>query len=175
MSEPTSILLLHGFGGSGEGSVKLLEQSLRERGWTHARIFRPTIQVVHQVGLDLPVDQRFMRALQEVEGFLGGRIPHLVCGLSYGGLLAAFAPARARLSVCSPWQQLPPAALQKAAERQEGWSVLQGVKDDVVLAEPALAALPAGVHRTLDPEGTHGFDDWMDRIADWAVERWRLS
>lgn len=175
MPQPSSILLLHGLGGSGEGSVKVLEGRFRESGWTRATVLRPTLTAVNRTDLDLPVDQRFIRALQELEGFLGDRIPHLVLGFSFGGLLAAFAPPRVRLSVCSPWERLPSSALQKAGERQEGWSVLQGAKDSVVTAGPALAVLPPGVHPTLDTEGTHAFDDWMDRIAAWAMDRWRLS
>jgi hypothetical protein len=175
MPEPSSILLLHGLGGSGEGSVKLLEKGFRELGWTRATILRPTLTAVNRADLDLSDEQRFMRALQELEVFLGERIPHMVLGFSFGGLLAAFAPSRVRLSVCSPWQLLPSSAIHKAADRQEGWSALQGARDPIVLAEPALMALPSGVHQTLDPDGTHAFDDWMDRIATWAMDRWRLS
>lgn len=175
MTGPSSILLLHGLGGSGEGSVKVLEARLRDLGWTQASVLRPTVAAVNRVDPARPGEQRFRQALGELEEYLGDRIPHLVLGFSFGGLLAAYAPARLRLSVCSPWQLLPPSALQKAAERQEGWSVLQGGLDTVVPPGPALAALPPGVHRTLDPEGTHDFDAWMDRIAAWAADRWRLA
>lgn len=77
--------------------------------------------------------------------------------------------------MCSPWEKLPAHAVQKALERPEGWSVLQGGKDQVVPADQALAALPGQIPRTLDPEGTHAFDDWMDRIAAWTFARWQIS
>ena len=44
--------------------------------------------------------------------------------------------------------------------------------DEVVSAEENLAILPERVPRTLDPLGTHSFDEWMDRIADWVVGCW---
>jgi hypothetical protein len=48
MPIPSSILLLHGLGGSGEGSVKLLEQHLVNLGWEGARFLRPTISAVNR-------------------------------------------------------------------------------------------------------------------------------
>lgn len=73
-SAPTSILLLHGLGGSGEGSVKLLQARLVEAGWTDSTFLGPTLQAVNQADRELPMDQRFVQALQELDGFLGGRI-----------------------------------------------------------------------------------------------------
>lgn len=170
---PASILLLHGLGGSGEGSVRLLEARLRALGWDDAAYLRPTVMAVHQPGLDLPVEARFKRALAEVETFLGGRVPQLTLGLSFGALLAAFSPSTLRLGVAGPWNRLPDYALDLARQRPGTWAVLQGGRDEVVPAGPALAALPPGVPATLDPEGDHGFDGWMDRIAAWAVGRWQ--
>jgi alpha-beta hydrolase superfamily lysophospholipase len=170
-SPPSSILLLHGLGGSGEGSVKLLEAVLRERGWDAATYLRPTLATVHAALPARPDEQRFRQALHELEAFLGGRVPHLTLGFSFGGLLAAFAPSPRRLAVCSPWHRLPGEALSRAAA-SPGWAVLQGGRDTVVDADTSLAALPAGVPRTLDAEGTHGFDDWMDRIAAWTQATW---
>jgi alpha/beta superfamily hydrolase len=151
--------------------VKLLEAALRKRGWDAATYLRPTLPTVHQAVPARPDEQRFRQALQEMEAFLAGRVPHLTLGFSFGGLLAAFAPSPRRLAVCSPWHRLPAEALARAAAKP-GWAVLQGGLDTVVDAGTSLAALPVEVPRTLDAGGTHGFDDWMDRIAAWAQATW---
>ena len=171
MPYPSSILLLHGLGGSGEGSVKLLEQHLRKNGWDQATYLRPTLLAVHQPEPGQPMDRVFARAWEELNAVLAGRIPHLCVGFSFGGLLAPFTPSPLRLSVCSPWAKLPPDAIQRAASR-EGWQILQGSLDTVVPAEEHLAALPGHVPRTVDPAGSHDFDQWMDRIAAWVQSEW---
>jgi hypothetical protein len=171
-STPTSILLLHGLGGSGEGSVKVLEQTLRARGWEDATYLRPTLSAVHSVAPERLDEQRFRQALQEMEAHLNGRVPHLTLGFSFGGLLAAFAPSPRRMAVGSPWHRLPGDALSRAAGRP-GWSVLQGALDTVVPPDVSLGALPKGVPATVDPLGTHAFDDWMDRIAAWVQSGWQ--
>lgn len=175
MSAPSSILLLHGLRGSGQGSVALLEAKLRERGWDAATYLRPTLPTVNHppedIDLDAVFDPLFAQAWRELNELLDGRVPHLTVGLSMGGALAAFAPSAARFSVCSPWARFSPEILAKAATRP-GWCVLQGAQDTLVPCEPNLAVLPEGTSVTLDPEGDHGFDGWMDRIADWVVRRW---
>ena len=171
-SAPTSILLLHGLGGSGEGSVKLLEQTLRARGWDAASYLRPTLVMVHEVIPERPAEQRFRQALLEMETFLDERVPHLTLGFSFGGLLAAFAPSTRRMAVCSPWNLLPADALIRASTRP-GLAVLQGGHDTVVPPDQALESLPKNVTRTVDTEGTHAFDEWMDRIAAWAQATWQ--
>lgn len=168
---PGSILLLHGLGGSGEGSVRLLERNLRTRGWTDAVYLRPTLAAVHVVVPELAGEARFHQAREELETYLQGRVPQLTLGFSFGGLLAAFAPSPRRLAVCSPWHRLPADALARAAARP-GWAVLQGGRDAVVPAEASLGALPLTVPRTLDPDGTHAFDEWMQRIALWTQAAW---
>ena len=171
-SAPTSILLLHGLGGSGEGSVKLLEQTLRARGWDDTIYLRPTLAMVHEVIPERPAEQRFRQALREMETFLDGRVPHLTLGFSFGGLLAAFAPSTRRMAVCSPWHLLPADALIRASTRL-GLAVLQGGLDTVVPQDQALESLPKNVTQTVDPEGTHAFDEWMDRIAAWTQTTWQ--
>jgi hypothetical protein len=171
MPAPTSLLLLHGLGGSGQGSVQLLEARLRARGWGEPACLRPTLQAVHQPAADKPLDRVFVQAWDEMNAFLGPRLPHLTVGFSFGGLLAAFAPSPLRLSVCAPWAELPADAMRQAGARP-GWRVLQGGQDLVVPPEPSLAALPEAVPRTLDPDGSHDFDAWMDRIADWVQASW---
>ena len=89
------------------------------------------------------------------------------------GLLAAYAPSPLRLSICAPWAELPADAIQKAASRP-GWRVLQGGLDTVVPPGPSLAALPEAVPRTLDPQGSHDFDAWINRIADWVQASWTI-
>ena len=42
MPIPRTVLLLHGMGGSGQGSVSLLEAELRLLGWHETRFLRPT-------------------------------------------------------------------------------------------------------------------------------------
>lgn len=168
---PASILLLHGLGGSGEGSVRLLEEALRARGWTDAAYLRPTLAAVHRVEPERSGEVRFHQAREELEAYLQGRVPALTLGFSFGGLLAAFAPSPRRLAVCSPWHRLPADALARAAARP-GWAVLQGGRDAVVPADASLGALPASVPRTLDPEGDHAFDGWMHRIALWTQAAW---
>ena len=171
MDTPSSILLLHGLHGSGEGSVKLLEQALRKAGWDQATLLRPTLAAVHRPDPAKPMDRVFVQAWDELNAVLAGRIPHLCVGFSFGGLLAPFTPSLLRLSVCSPWAKVPPDALHRAASR-EGWQVLQGAEDTVVPAAEHLAVLPDRIPRTLDPEGSHDFDAWMDRIAAWVVASW---
>lgn len=173
MSSPSSILLLHGLHGSGEGSVKLLEGKLQDLGWNEATFLRPTLHAVHQPADNRPLDRVFVQAWDEMNAFLGGRIPHLTVGFSFGGLLAPFSPSPLRLSVCSPWAKLPEDALRKACA-QPGWRVLQGTLDQVVLSEANLAVLPDRIPRTLDPEGTHDFDSWMDRISEWTRASWEI-
>jgi hypothetical protein len=171
MSIPSSILLLHGLGGSGEGSVKLLEQRLRGSGWGETTYLRPTLSAIHRPEPGKPMDRVFVQAWDELNAILAGRVPHLCVGFSFGGLLAPFAPSPLRLSVCSPWGRLPSEAYQRAASR-EGWQVLQGSQDTVVPADEHLAVLPERVPRTLDPAGSHDFDAWMDRIAAWVMASW---
>ena len=170
MAEPSSILLLHGLGGSGAGSVRLLEERLRAQGWSGPVYLRPTLQAVHRPAQGKPMDRVFVQAWDEMNAFLGPRVPHLTVGFSFGGLLAAFSPSPLRLSVCAPWAELPADAIQKASAR-EGWRVLQGERDQVVKPEH-LAVLPEGLPLTLDPSGTHDFDAWMERIAAWIQDSW---
>jgi len=171
MPGPSSILLLHGFRGSAEGSVKLLEQRLRQLGWGDASYLRPTLSSLNKPDPALPMDRVFVQGWDELNVLLGTRVPHLAIGFSLGGLLAAFTPSPVRLSICSPWAQVPADALHRAAAR-EGWQVLQGGADTVVPAEEHLGVLPAHIARTLDPAGSHDFDAWMDRIAAWVVHQW---
>jgi len=42
----------------------------------------------------------------------------------------------------------------------------------VVAAGPSLGALPEHVPATLDPQGSHDFDAWMERIAEWVLASW---
>jgi hypothetical protein len=171
MSAPSSILLLHGLGGSGLGTVKLLEESLRATGWEDAVFLRPTLQAVHLPPEGKPMDRVFVQAWDEMNAFLGTRVPHLTLGFSFGGLLSAFAPSPARLSVCSPWSQLSQDAIQRAAARP-GWRILHGEEDTQVPPTQHLAMLPDFIPLTLDPKGTHDFDAWMPRIADWVHASW---
>jgi hypothetical protein len=171
MPVPSSILLLHGLGGSGEGSVRLLEARLCAGGWSGQVFLRPTLQAVHQPTPGKPMERVFVQAWDEMHAFLGSRVPHLTVGFSFGGLLAAFAPSPLRLSVCAPWAALPADALQKACARP-GLRVLQGGRDAVVAAGPSLGALPEHVPATLDPQGSHDFDAWMERIAEWVLASW---
>jgi len=171
MPQPSSILLLHGLHGSGEGSVKLLEQALRQRGWDQGVYIRPTLSSVNQPEEGKPLDRVFGQAREELNTFLAGRIPHLCVGFSFGGGLAALTSSPLRLSVCSPLAKMPADLLARTSTRT-GWRVLQGGLDVVVPAQENLAVLPERVPRTLDPLGTHNFDEWMDRIADWVVGCW---
>jgi hypothetical protein len=171
MPGPSSILLLHGLGGSGEGSVKLLEQHLRGLGWETSTYLRPTLAAVHAPEPDKPMDRVFVQAWEELNLLLAGRVPHLTVGFSFGGLLAAFTPSPLRLSVCSPWAKMSSDALQRAAH-SDGWHILQGGADTVVPAEEHLAVIPTGITQTLDAGGSHDFDAWMDRIAAWTVSTW---
>lgn len=172
MAQPSSILLLHGLHGSGEGSVKLLEQALRDRGWDQGTYLRPTLTAVNHPEPDKPMDRVFAQAWEELHALLAGRIPHLTIGVSFGGLLAALTPSPLRLSICTPLARIPADIMARNASRP-GWQVLQGGRDEVVPAEENLAALPDRVPRTLDIEGTHQFDEWMDRIANWVVGCWQ--
>lgn len=171
MPVPSSILLLHGLGGSGLGSVRLLEERLLAGGWSGPVVLRPTLQAVHHPPEGKPMERVFVQAWDEMNAFLGSRVPHLTVGFSFGGLLAAFSPSPLRLSVCAPWAALPADAIQKASAR-EGWRVLQGGRDSIVAPGPNLEVLPESVPLTLDPEGGHDFDAWMDRIADWVLASW---
>ena len=171
MPAPSSILLLHGLGGSGQGSVKLLEERLQACGWQGATFLRPTLQAVHAPAEGKPMDRVFVQAWDEMNAFLGTRVPHLTVGFSFGGLLTAFSPSPLRLSVCSPWAQLSTDALQKASARK-GWRVLQGAQDVVVEPGPNLEVLPEHIPLTLDPHGSHDFDQWMDGIAAWVQTSW---
>lgn len=171
MPEPSSILLLHGLGGSGLGTVKLLEERLQAGGWSNAVFLRPTLQAVHQPTEGKPIDRVFVQAWDEMNAFLGSRVPHLTVGFSFGGLLAAFAPSPLRLSVCSPWSQLSADAVQRAAARP-GWRVLHGQEDTLVPPTQHLQMLPDSIPLTLDPKGTHDFDAWMERIVEWVYVSW---
>jgi len=171
MPVPTSILLLHGLGGSGLGTVRLLEERLRARGWPEPAYLRPTLQAVHLPTPGKPMERVFVQAWDEMNAFLGTRVPHLTVGFSFGGLLAAYSPSPLRLSICAPWAQLPADAIQKAASRP-GWRVLQGDQDSIVAPRPNLAVLPASIPQTLDPIGSHDFDAWIERIADWVQGSW---
>ena len=117
------------------------------------------------------MDRVFVQAWDEMNAFLGTRVPHLTVGFSFGGLLTAFSPSPLRLSVCSPWTQLSEDAIQRASARK-GWRVLQGEQDSVVAPEPNLAVLPEHIPLTRDPLGNHDFDQWMDRIAEWVHSSW---
>ena len=171
MAAPSSALLLHGLGGSGQGSVALLEQQLRALGWTGTTFLRPTLQSVHHPAEPFDGERTLGAAWNELQVLLDGRIPNLVVGFSFGGLLAAFSPAPLRLSVCSPWARLPEGALHRMAS-QGGFGVLQGLKDTVVPAAEHLAVLSPGIPVVQDPEGSHDFDAWMDRIAAWVQASW---
>ncbi|MDR3669699.1 MAG: hypothetical protein P4L36_02585 [Holophaga sp.] len=171
MPLPSSILLLHGLGGSGLGSVRLLEERLQAGGWSSTAFLRPTLQAVHQPAEGKPLERVFVQAWDEMNAFLGPRVPHLTVGFSFGGLLAAYAPSPLRLSICAPWAELSADAIQKATVRP-GWRVLQGNQDTVVPSGPNLAVLPDSIPLTIDPKGTHDFDAWMDRIADWVNASW---
>jgi hypothetical protein len=171
MPVPSSILLLHGLGGSGLGSVRLLEERLQAGGWSGAVFLRPTLQAVHQPAEGKPMERVFVQAWDEMNAYLGSRVPHLTVGFSFGGLLAAYAPSPLRLSICAPWAELSADAIQKASARP-GWRVLQGDMDSVVAPGPNLAVLPEAIPLTLDPQGSHDFDAWMDRIAEWVHASW---
>ena len=166
MPTPRTVLLLHGMGGSGNGSVSLLETELRALGWQETKFLRPTLPSVNTPG-NRPMDEAFFRtALSEARA----ACPHevdLVVGLSYGGLLAPFLEIPQRRSVCSPWKRLPQEVL-KGISACPGWAVLQGDLDTVVSPDH-LEALPHQIPRQLDLEGTHQFDAWMPRIAAWVV------
>ena len=153
------------------GTVKVLEESLRAGGWADAVFLRPTLQAVHQPPAGKPMDRVFVQAWDEMNAFLGTRVPHLTLGFSFGGLLAAFAPSPLRLSVCSPWAQLSADAIQRAASRPE-WRVLHGQDDTLVKPAEHLHLLPENIPMTLDAAGTHDFDAWMPRIVDWVHASW---
>ena len=166
MLTPRTVLLLHGMGGSGQGSVSLLEAELRSLGWLETRFLRPTLPTVNAPG-DRALDEAYFRkALAEAQAECPLEVD-LVVGLSYGGMLAPFLEVPQRLSVCSPWKRLPQEVLAHLAARS-GWSVLQGGKDTLVTPDH-LEALPTLVPRHLDPAGTHQFDVWMARIAAWVI------
>ena len=168
MANPRTALLLHGLGGSGQGSVSLLEAELRALGWHDTRFIRPTLPSVNAPG-DRPLDEYFFReALAEAKAACPPEMD-LVVGLSYGGMLAPFLEVPQRRSVCSPWKRMPVEAIQYLATRP-GWTVLQGGMDTIVLPDH-LEALPVHVPRELDAEGTHQFDEWMPRIAAWVAAR----
>jgi hypothetical protein len=171
MASPSSILLLHGLGGSGLGSVRLLEERLQAEDWADAVFLRPTLQAVHQPPEGKPMERVFVQAWDEMNAFLGPRVPHLTVGFSFGGLLAAFAPSPLRLSICAPWSRMTPDAIRQASARP-GLRVLQGDRDTVVAPGPNLEALPPGIPLTRDPDGGHDFDPWMDRIAAWVRASW---
>lgn len=171
MTMPSSILLLHGLGGSGQGSVSRLEERLRDLGWADTVYLRPTLQAVHTPLEPFDGDRTLGSAWNEMNGLLDGRTPNLVVGFSFGGLLAAFSPAPLRLAVCSPWDLLPAEALHRAVSRH-GLGVLQGMQDAVVPAEASLAVLPPHVPVEQDWDGSHDFDAWMDRIAAWVRKSW---
>jgi alpha/beta superfamily hydrolase len=151
--------------------VRLLEERLQAGGWSGQIFLRPTLQAVHQPAEGKPLERVFVQAWDEMNAFLGSRVPHLTVGFSFGGLLAAFSPSPLRLSVCAPWAELSADAIQKAAARP-GWRVLQGDQDSVVAPGPNLEVLPDDIPLTLDPHGTHDFDAWMDRIAEWVLASW---
>jgi alpha/beta superfamily hydrolase len=151
--------------------VRLLEERLQARGWGGSVFLRPTVQAVHQPPEGKPLERVFVQAWDEMNAHLGTRVPHLTVGFSFGGLLATFAPSPLRLCICAPWAELPADAIQKASVRS-GWRVLQGDLDQVVAPEPNLAVLPEQVPVTRDPQGSHDFDAWMDRIADWVQASW---
>ena len=166
MNAPRTVLLLHGMGGSGQGSVSLLEAELRLLGWHETRFLRPTLPTVNAPG-ERPLDEAYFRkALAEAQAECPPEVD-LVVGLSYGGLLAPFLDVPQRLSVCSPWKRLPPEILAHLATRP-GWAVLQGGLDTLVTPDH-LEALPTEILRHLDAEGTHQFDAWVSRIAGWAA------
>lgn len=167
MAGPSTILLLHGLGSSGAGSVRVLEARLRGLGWEGTEYLRPTVPSVHRAVPSEVDEALFKSALAEVQDHLAGRVPDLVVGFSFGGLLAAFAPGRLALAVASPWHRLPPEVL--AARAAAGrLAALQGAQDAVVPLGPSLAALPPSVPRDVDPGGGHDFEAWMDRIAAWV-------
>jgi len=170
MPVPSSIFLLHGLGGSGTGSVRLLEERLQAKGWSESVFLRPTLQAVHQPAEGKPMERVFVQAWDEMNAFLGPRVPHLTVGFSFGGLLAAFSPSPLRLSICAPWAELSADAIQRAAARPS-WRVLQGERDQVVVPGH-LAVLPEAVPVVLDAQGSHDFDAWMERIADWVQASW---
>lgn len=152
--------------------MKLLERALRDRGWDQGTYLRPTLTAVNRPEPDKPLERAFAQGWEELNALLAGRIPHLTIGFSFGGLLAALTPSPLRLSICSPVGRIPADLLARTASRP-GWQCLQGGRDEVVPAEEHLAALPDRVPRTLDAQGTHQFDEWMDRIADWIVGCWQ--
>lgn len=132
---------------------------------------RPTLQAVHQPAEGKPMERVFVQAWDEMNAFMGTRVPHLTVGFSFGGLLAAYSPSPLRLSICAPWAELPADAIQRAASRP-GWRVLQGDQDSIVTPGPNLAVLPDSIPLTLDPVGGHDFDAWMERIAQWVQSSW---
>ena len=172
MEVPSSCLLLHGLGGSGQGSVAILERRLRDLGWTGTTYLRPTLQSVHAPAEPFDGEAALGLAWNELNGVLEGRTPNLVVGFSFGGLVAAFSPAPLRLSVCSPWACLAPSTLHRLTSRN-GLAVLQGMKDTVVPPAEHLAALPPVIPLDQDAEGSHDFDAWMDRIAAWVLGSWQ--
>jgi hypothetical protein len=171
MEIPSSILLLHGLGGSGQGSVALLEQQLRKLGWNDAKYVRPTLSSVQQPIQPFDGERTLGLAWKELNAILDGRIPNLVVGFSFGGLLAAFSDAPLRLSVCSPWSRLPADALHRVTSRH-GLAVIQGLKDTVVPADENLVVLPPHIPIERDDEGSHDFDAWMERIGSWVQQSW---
>ena len=148
-----------------------LVRHLRAGGWENAVFLRPTLQAVHLPPEGKPMDRVFVQAWDEMNAYLGTRVPHLTVGFSFGGLLSAFAPSPARLSVCSPWSRLSQDAIQRAAARP-GWRILHGEEDTLVPPTQHLNLLPDSIPLTLDPKGTHDFDAWMPRIADWVYASW---
>lgn len=152
--------------------MKLLEEKLRQNGFVSGSVVRPTLQAVHAPEPGMAPELIFKQAMGELDALLGSRVPHLTIGFSFGGLLAGFNTAPLRMAVCSPWGRLPSEALVRLGQRP-GLLVLQGGADTVVVPPEHLPALPQGIPITLDPEGTHNFDAWMDRIAIWIQAGWR--
>ena len=166
MNAPRTVLLLHGMGGSGQGSVSLLEAGLRLLGWQETRFLRPTLSTVNRPGERAFDETYFREALAEAQAACPPDVD-LVVGLSYGGMLAPFLEAPRRCSVCSPWKRLPPEVFAHLAARP-GWAVLQGGRDTLVTPDH-LEVLPPSVPRHLEAEGTHQFDAWMSQIAAWVI------
>lgn len=166
MPIPRTVLLLHGMGGSGQGSVSLLETELRAQGWHDTKFLCPTLPSVN-APRERPLDEAYFRkALEEAKAECPPEVD-LVVGLSYGGMLASFLEVPQRRSVCSPWKRLPAEVVHYLASRP-GWAVLQGGLDTLVTPDH-LEAVPAHVPQDLDAEGTHQFDAWMPRIAAWVI------
>ncbi len=172
---PDSVLLLHGLGGSGVGSVRLLEEALRARGWSETRFQRPTLMRVRERRNGDSVERLVEEAADELAAWsasLALEPPILVVGLSAGGLVAASSAAPWRIGVASPWGAFDGATLDRLCS-WPGFSAVHGARDEVVPCEAHLGRLPPSVGRTVDPSGSHDFDAWRDRIADAVVAHWK--